>query len=133
VFLASTGVAPVCIFPLGTVLPAQHVLEAGLQGSKGFFQLTTSKQEEATASAPSKSLVSFFSSAIKSAVSTTTTPSEGVLGEVVFTLPPAASETPEAVPTVTLTFDISLESGLAVTVTLTSDKSVLATLAIPSA
>jgi hypothetical protein len=100
-----------------------------VQQEKGFFQLLTSTP--AADAAPAKSLVSIFTSAIKSV--TTASPIDGLLGEVVLTMP-APVATPEgetATPTVTITLEVSQESGI--TVEVTSDKVVLANLNIPIA
>lgn len=71
-----------CVFPSGTVVPATYTTQATVPSGKGYFQLVSGGGADGTGSgvgaeAP-KSLVSIFTSAIKSAV--TSAPSAAVVG-----------------------------------------------------
>jgi hypothetical protein len=69
----------VCVFPAGTVVPAQFTAQATVPGGKGYFQLVSGELAGPGVEAP-KSLVSIFSSAIKAAVSAPAA-AAGALGE----------------------------------------------------
>jgi hypothetical protein len=71
----------VCVFPAGTVVPAQFTAQATVPGGKGYFQLVSGELAGPGVEAP-KSLVSIFSSAIKAAVSAPAA-AAGALGECV--------------------------------------------------
>jgi hypothetical protein len=79
IFLTTPG-ASVCVFPAGTVVPAQFTAQATVPGGKGYFQLVSGELAGPGVEAP-KSLVSIFSSAIKAAVSAPATAAAGALGE----------------------------------------------------
>ena len=83
IFLNTPGGAPVCVFPAGTVVPASFSAQATVPGGKGFFQLLSGHTAAPGVEAP-KSLVSIFTSAVKSAVSAAPAANvEGVLGTYV--------------------------------------------------
>jgi hypothetical protein len=128
---AVAGGTPTCVLPAGSVVPATVVLKASVQQSQGYFQVLVGAPLPTPPAAGGKSLVSFLSSAFgKNGAAPV---DANAVGEVCFTLPEAmALEIPEGggVP-VTVTIAVSKEEGLSVEVT--AEEAVLASLKVPSA